>query len=230
MRKMMMLLVLTVVMGLTAVNSASAGFVGTGSTKVELVKIGYAETGLVNKFNQFNQLITTNTSFAGAANESLYSQALTSGGKPMNVYLVSSPALAFGATATDGEKIVGVAASNGFGGLTANVVGSHIGLQAQIKTAMEAMFGPSATVNTAASAFFSTGTQALEIHNSAAPDSMIQTDYALSGSVNAPSLNGVNGINEMFLVFTVVPEPTSLGLFGIGALVVGLARSRRKKS
>jgi hypothetical protein len=230
MRKMMLLVGLTVIMGLTAVNSALAGFVGTGSTKVELVTTGYAETGLMNKFNQFNQLITTNTNWAGAASEGFYSQALTSGGLPMNVYLVSSPDTSFGATTTDGEAIVGIAASNGFLGLTANVLGSHIGLQAQVKAAMEAMFGPSATVDTAANNFFTTGTQGLEIHNVASPDSMIKTAYTLSGTVNSPSLNGVNGINEMFLVFTVVPEPTSLGLFGIGALVVGLARSRRKKS
>ncbi|MEI7457926.1 MAG: PEP-CTERM sorting domain-containing protein [Pirellula sp.] len=233
MRKML-LLCFTVVLGLTSVNSASAGFIAGANTNVKLLKSEYkTATGLVNLTTGTpgNGTLLTSPAFQtspGSAYSQLLSAAAASG---LNVYLVSPTAANFSVSFTDGEKVVGVAASNAIAGMLTNVWGSHIGLQGDVLTALQGWYGNTAAVTTTASSagVFGAGSQAIEIIG-ATPDTYNLSAFAVNGTVNSTPFNGVNGLNELSLVFTVVPEPTSLGLFGIGTLVVGLVRLRRKKS
>lgn len=250
MRKFL-LLFSTVVLGLTTLNSASAGFIAGANTSVAVLSSYYTNsTGLVNKFTATTPvvptteaMVTTTGSFLSSPG-STYSELLGNGN--YKVYLVAatgSPPTqgpsSFGVTFTDGEQVVGVAASNGwsnFGGpMAANVWGSHIGLQSAVQSALQTMFpGNIAATNTAAATnVFGTGSQGIEIQGLGTPgnpDAYIKTLSSVSGRVNATTFSGGVGLGELSLVFTVVPEPTSLGLFGIGALVFGFARSRRKQA
>jgi hypothetical protein len=249
MRKFL-LLVSTVVLGLTSVNSASAGFIAGPNTKVALLKSYYSNaTGLVNKFAPStpgtDAMVTTTGSFVTSP-ASTYSQLLGNDKRGYNVYLVAAtgsptPGFSnFGVTFTEGEEVAGVAASNGWknfesGNMAANVWGSHIGLQSAVDAALQTLFpGNVAATNTlAATNVFGTGTQGIEIQKlgtTGNPDAYLKTLSSVSGTVYSTTFSGGAGLGELSLVFTVVPEPTSLGLFGIGALVFGFARSRRKQS
>ena len=231
---------LAMVLGLASINSASAGFTAGANTNVALLSSNYTSGGLINTVTGGGQVVTTTGDYVGTP-ASVYSQALGTG--PYKVYLVAATANSnFGVTFT-GETVVGVAASNGFTGnvfgtMDANVWGSHFGLQAAVKTALEGFYGASAAIDTTVTdgvnGVFGTGTQSTEIQQAGIfgnPDSMLVTDTSFSGTVNTVNFGGVAGLNELSLVFTtVVPEPTSLGLFGIGTLVFGFVRSRRKKA
>lgn len=248
MRKFL-LLFSTVVLGLTSLNSASAGFIAGANTKVALLSSYYTNaTGLVNKFAPTTPvvptteaMVTTPGSFVTSP-ASTYSQLLGNGNYA--VYLVAatgSPTQgpsSFGVTFT-GEQVVGVAASNGwsnFGNaMAANVWGSHIGLQGAVQSALQTMFPGNieATNISAATNVFGNGTQGIEIQGlgtTGNPDQYFKTLSSIYGTVNSTTFSGGVGLGELSLVFTIVPEPTSLGLFGIGALVFGFARSRRKQS
>ncbi len=222
-----------VVFGLMSVASASAGFVVAGpSTKVTQLAFNYTG-GLVNVFaptanpgekKMFTALnVPVNPSSA-------YSTALA--GTAHNVYLVtntsSSSAAGFGVTFNDGERIVGVAGSNGGNGLVNNW-GSHSSLQDEVLSKLTQLFGTSPSVALATAGAFGSGSNALEIFGSNA-DQVFVTDTEYYGTVNANHFGGIFGLGDMSLVFTAVPEPSSLGLFAIGTIVVGVVRSRRKKS
>lgn len=229
---------LVIVLGLVSIDYASAGFTAGANTNVALLSSNYTSGGLINKVAGTGEVITTPANFVGAP-ANVYSQALGAG--PYKVYLVSATASPFGVTFTD-EQVVGVAASNGSTGnvvgiMDANVWGSHVGLQAAVKAALVGFYGPSAaldtTVDNVINGVFGNGTQSAEIQEAGIfgnPDVMMVTDTSFSGIVNSVNFGGVDGLNELTLVFTVVPEPTSLGLFGIGTLVFGFVRSRRKKA
>lgn len=247
MRKFL-LLFSTVVLGLTSLNSASAGFIAGANTSVAVLRSSYTNlTGLVNKFTATTPvgpqaMVTTTGSFVSSP-ASTYSELLGNGS--YKVYLVAatgSPTQgpsSFGVTFTGGEQVVGVAGSNGFsnfgGTMAANVWGSHIGLQSAVQSALQTMFpGNIAATNTAAAAnVFGTGPQGIEIQRvgtTGNPDAYLKTLSSVSGTVNSTTFSGGVGLGELSLVFTIVPEPNSLGLFGIGALVFGFARSRRKQA
>ena len=222
-------LCLTVILGLTSINSASAGFIAGANTNVALLKSGYNNTsGLVNKFATIPGTLVTGAGLeTGSA--SVYSQLLPFYAPGYNVYLYSPKALTgTGVTFTDGEQVAAVVASNGILGLT-NVWGSHIGLQPDVLAALQGFYGNNAAVTAAATGVFTNTSNAVEIIG-ATPDSMTATLTSIVGTFNAVNSGGIDGLNELSLIITTVPEPTSLGLFGIGALVVGLVRSRRKKS
>ena len=227
----MLVLCLTVILGLTSVNSASAGFIAGANTNVALLKSSYNNvTGLVNKFATVPGTLVTQVGTGLASGPaSVYSQLLPFYAPGYNVYLYSPKAVTgTGVTFTDGEQVVGIVASNGLAGLT-NVWGTHIGLQPEVLAALQGFYGNNATVTTAVSGVFGNGSNAVEILG-ATPDSMTATLTSVTGSYNAVNFMGIDGLGELSLIITTVPEPTSLGLFGIGALVVGLVRSRRKKS
>jgi len=238
--KKVLLFASAMVLGLMSIDSASAGFTAGANTNVALLSSNYTAGGLINNVDGGGQVITTTGDYVGTA-ASVYSQALGAG--PYKVYLVAATANSnFGVTFT-GETVVGVAASNGYTGnvagtMDANVWGSHFGLQAAVKSALEGFYGASAAIDTTVTdginGVFGTGTQSTEIQQAGIfgnPDSLLVTANSFSGSVNSVTFGGVDGLNELSLVFTtVVPEPTSLGLFGIGTLVFGLVRSRRKKA
>lgn len=227
--KRMLLVCLTAFLGLTSVNSASAGFIAGANTNVALLKTGYNNVnGLVNKFDTIPGTLVTGAGLpSGSAN--VYSQLLPFYAPGYNVYLYSPTALTgTGVTFTDGEQVAAVVASNGIFGLT-NVWGSHDGLQPDVLAALQSFYGNNTNVTTAATDVFTTGSQGIEIAGST-PDSMSATLTSVNGTFNAVNFGGINGLNELSLIITTVPEPTSLGLFGIGILVFGVARSRRKKS
>lgn len=224
---------------MVSIDYASAGFTAGANTNVALLSSNYTSGGLINKVAGTGEVITTTGDYVGTP-ASVYSQALGAG--PFKVYLVAATANStFGVTFTD-EMVVGVAASNGFTGnvvgtMDANVWGSHFGLQSAVKTALEGFYGASAAIDTTVTdvinGVFGKGTQSTEIQTGGIfgnPDPMMVTDASFSGTVNSVKFGGVDGLNELSLVFTVVPEPTSLGLFGIGTLVFGFVRSRRKKA
>jgi hypothetical protein len=131
-------------------------------------------------------------------------------------------------TFTDGEQVAAVVASNGILGLR-NVWASHLGLQPEVLAALQGFYGNNATVAAAVIGVFTNGSNAVEIIGGT-PDSMSATLTSVNGTYNSVDFGGINGLGELSLIITTVPEPTSLGLFGIGTLVVGLVRSRRKKS
>ncbi len=222
-------LCLTVILGLTSINSASAGFIAGANTNVALLKTGYNNAvGLVNKFDTIPGNLVTGAGLpSGPA--SVYSQFLPFYAPGYNVYLYSPTALTgTGVTFTEGEQVVGVVASNGIFGLT-NVWQSHIGLQPDVLAALQGFYGNNTNVTTSATDVFMSGSQGIEIAGGT-PDSMSATLTSVTGTFNAVNFGGINGLNELSLIITTVPEPTSLGLFGIGILVFGVARSRRKKS
>ena len=223
-------LCLTVILGLTSINSASAGFIAGANTNVKLLKSGYNNAvGLVNKFDTIPGTLVTGAGLpSGPA--SAYSKLLPFYAPGYNVYLYSPKAFTgTGVTFTDGEQVAAVVASNGILGVTPNVWGSHIGLQSDVLAALQGFYGNNASVTTAATDVFMSGSQGVEIAG-ATPDSMSATLTSVTGTFNAVNFGGINGLNELSLIITTVPEPTSLGLFGIGILVFGVARSRRKKS
>lgn len=224
-------LCLTVILGLTSVNSASAGFIAGANTNVALLKTGYNNsTGFVNKFATIPGTLVTQVGTGLASGPaSVYSQLLPFSAPGYNVYLYS-PKLGTGTgvTFTLGEQVVGIVASNGLGGLS-NVWGSHIGLYPEVLAALQGFYGNNATVTSAASGVFTNQPMGVEI-SGGTPDSMSATLTSVTGSYNAVNFGGIDGLNELSLIITTVPEPTSLGLFGIGILVFGVARSRRKKS
>ncbi len=237
MRKMLML-VLTVALGLASVNSASAGFIAGTNTKVGLLKNNYTNpAGLVNKFAPVTPGVTKMVTSTGGDPTFLppvYSASLPAapvGGYSIYLVAVTGPAgpVNFSANTTNGEYIVGVAASNNRTDLL-NIVGTYSGLQADVKSVLEGFYGgPSANIDAAVVGFFGKGPNALEI-NSPFRDSLTMTNQSLlNGSVDDVGIGADSGLKELFLVIT-VPEPSTLGLFGIGTLVFGLARSRRKKS
>lgn len=218
-------LCLTVILGLTSINSASAGFIAGANTNVALLKSGYNNaTGLVNKFDTIpGTLVTGNP-------PSDFSKLLPFYAPGYNVYLYSPKVFTgTGVTFTDGEQVAAVVASNGILGVTPNVWGSHIGLQSDVLAALQGFYGNNASVTTAATDVFLSGGQAVEIVGGS-PDSMSATLTSVNGTFNSVDFGGIAGLNELSLIITTVPEPTSLGLFGIGILVFGVARSRRKKS
>jgi len=229
--KRMLLVCLTAILGLTSVNSASAGFIAGPNTNVALVKSYYNNAvGFVNKFDTVPGTLVTQTGTGLASGPaSVYSQLLPVYAPGYNVYLYSPKAnTGTSVTFTDGEQVVGIVASNGILGLS-NVWGSHIGLYDNVLAALQGFYGNSAAVTTAALGAFTNGSNAVEILGGT-PDSMSATLTSVVGTYNAVNAGGIDGLGELSLIITTVPEPTSLGLFGIGALVVGLVRSRRKKS
>lgn len=230
--KFCIIVFLAISSSLMVIPSASAGFVATSNATV-LALVGDYSGGsgkLLNRFDENGQLVTTPaTSFA----TDIYTQPLPLFTPEVlyNAYLVL-PYLpgAFGLEATLGEKIIGVAASNGRGGLT-NIFGSHSELQNVVKSALIASrpLIPNSTLNDAILQAFTAGNSAVEITGlTNAPDSMLlSSDFkVLTGSVNFTNFNGSLGLNEMFLVFT-VPEPASGCLFVLGGVAFGIARSRR---
>lgn len=217
----------TVVFGLMMATSASGGFLATNA-KVKKIASNYSG-GSVNKFSG-TSMVTSATNFTTSG---AYSQALGVLAGGYNVYLVAPTATTFSVNFTD-EGVGGVAASNGSLMLTPllNVLGTHSSLSAAVKAAVTELFGTSSNLFTSGN-FFGAGSNAIEIQG-ASRDSYSSTLMSVSGVVNSPFGAGFNGGGEISLVFTaaslsVVPEPTSLGLFGIGTLVFGFARSRRKK-
>jgi PEP-CTERM motif len=222
-------LCLTVILGLTSVNSASAGFIAGANTNVALLKSNYNNSvSFVNKFVTIPGTLVTGAGLeSGPA--SAYSHLLPFYAPGYNVYLYSPKALTgTGVTFTDGEQVAAVVASNGILGLS-NVWASHLGLQPDVLAALQGFYGNNATVAAAVIGVFTNGSNAVEIIGGT-PDSMSATLTSVNGTYNSVDFGGINGLNELSLIITTVPEPTSLGLFGIGTLVVGLVRSRRKKS
>jgi hypothetical protein len=229
MRRLVML-VLTIGLSLTSVNSASAGFIAGAGTNVKLLKSNYNNAvGFVNKFTAIpGNLVTQVGTGLASGPSSVYSQLLPFYAPGYNVYLVSPTVTNSSVTFTDGEQIAGIVASNGILGLT-NVWASHIGLQPDVLAALQGFYGNNSAVTNAATGVFGTTGNAVEILGPT-PDSMSATTVSVTGTYNAVNFEGINGLGELSLIITTVPEPTSLGLFGVGILVFGLARSRRKKS
>lgn len=223
-----LLLCSTIVFGLMSITSASAGILSATGAKATLIASNYTG-GLLNKFVS-GSMVTAVGGFG--SNSNAYSTTLDAPTLPgYNVYLVAAtnntaPGT-FSVTFVD-EFVKGVAASNG--SQLVNIVGSHSSLSGAFAQGMATMFGnPASSYTTLATNFFGTGTNAMEI-SGGRMDSYSTTLSSVSGKATDPYGAFFVGGGDISLVFTVVPEPTSLGLFGIGALVFGFARSRRKKA
>lgn len=246
------LLCSTAFLGLVSANPASAGFVaGNANTSVVQIRSGFSynnANGLVNKFTPATptigpgQMVTTAGNYLVPNNPvgtfNTYSQSLKS--SKMNVYLVvARNSTTFLANATNGETVVGVAASNGnkgwYGGSAAmerNVVGSHSSLQADVAAALYTVQALNPQATNAAAAFFGTGNAGIEIQGNVGTnvlDTYFKSWSSVTGTVTNSNFDN-SQFGELSLVFTVVPEPSSVGLFGIGAVAFGFVRSRRKKS
>jgi hypothetical protein len=170
-------------------------------------------------------MVTTTTSFASDT----YSEALPAPTTNFyNVYLVAPTTAtsggAFSVSFTE-QTVVGVAASNG--SMPTNIWGSHIGLKAAVKSALETMFGgPSAAIDevVGADGVFSSGSHGMEITGPPGnPDSYFMTSTSVNGTTNATYGGGIFGLNELSLVFTTPVQGLAACGGGGGAGAAGQA-------